>query len=56
MIPKPRSEYTDGDKKLSSMDAKVMNTLYYALIRSEFNRILSCKNVRDIWHVLLLYK
>jgi len=56
MIPKPRSEYTDSDKKLSSMDAKVMNTLYCVLIRSEFNRILSCKNVRDIWHALLLYK
>jgi hypothetical protein len=51
MIPKPRSEYTDGDNKLSSMDAKVMNTLYYVLIKSEFNKI-SCKNTRDIRHAL----
>ena len=48
MIPKPRSEYTDDDKKLFSMDAKTMNTLYCcALSRSEFNRI-SCKNARDM--------
>jgi len=47
MISKPRSEYTDDDKKLFSMDAKIMNTLYCALSRSEFNRI-SCKNARDM--------
>jgi hypothetical protein len=47
MIPKPRSEYTDDDKKLFSIDAKTMNTLYCALSRSEFNRI-SCKNARDM--------
>jgi len=34
------------------MDAKTMNTLYYALSMSEFNRILSCKNFSDIWHAL----
>jgi hypothetical protein len=39
-VPKPRSEYTDDDKKLS-MDAKVMNSLYYALSKSEFNKITS---------------
>jgi hypothetical protein len=47
-ISKPRSEYTNSDKKLFSMDAKAMNTLYYALSRSEFNIISSCKNARDI--------
>jgi len=51
-ISKPRSEYTNSDKKLFSMDAKAMNTLYYALSRSEFNIISSCKNARDIWHAL----
>lgn len=39
-------------KKNFFVDAKAMNTLYYALIRSEFNKITSCKNVRDIWHAL----
>jgi hypothetical protein len=33
-IPKSRSENTDGDKKLSCMDTKTMNTLYCALSRS----------------------
>ena len=47
MIPKPRNEYTDNDKKLFSMDTKTMNTLYCALSRSEFIRI-SYKNARDM--------
>jgi hypothetical protein len=34
------------------MDAKTMNILYCALSMSKFNRILSCKNVSDIWHAL----
>uniref|UniRef100_A0A6N2KQ80 DUF4219 domain-containing protein n=1 Tax=Salix viminalis TaxID=40686 RepID=A0A6N2KQ80_SALVM len=51
-IPKSMIEYTDLDKRLLSMDAKAMNTLYCALNRSEFNRISSCKNARDIWHTL----
>jgi hypothetical protein len=48
VIPKPRSEYIDGDKKLFYMDAKTMNTLCCALSVSEFNRISSCKNARDM--------
>jgi hypothetical protein len=48
MVPQARSQYTDGDKKLLSMDVKAMNTQYYALSRSKFNRITSYKNVRDI--------
>ena len=31
MVLKPRSEYTNGDKKLLSMEAKTMNTLCCAL-------------------------
>ena len=55
MIPTPRSEYTDGDKKFFfSMDDKAMNTLYCALNKNEFNRISSCKKARDIWHTLKL--
>jgi hypothetical protein len=63
MIPKPRSEYTDDDKKLFSMDdkklfsmdAKTMNTLYCALSRSEFNRI-SCKNVKGYGYQFLMFE
>jgi hypothetical protein len=39
----------DGDKKkLLSMNTKALNTLYNALHKSNFNRITSCKNARDI--------
>jgi hypothetical protein len=47
-VPKARSDYTDGKKKMLSIDAKVINTLYYALSRSEFNRITSYMNAGDI--------
>jgi uncharacterized protein YjgD (DUF1641 family) len=39
-------------KKLLSMNTKALNTLYSALSKSNFNRITSCKNARDIWHAL----
>jgi hypothetical protein len=51
-IAKARNEYYNNDKKLLSMNAKAMNTLYCALCKSEFNRITLCKNTRDIWHAL----
>lgn len=56
-ISEAKSEYTVNDKNKKKIknffvDAKARNTLYYALIRSEFNKITSCKNVRDIWHAL----
>ena len=34
------------------MNTKALNTLYSALSKSNFNRITSCKNARDIWHAL----
>ena len=39
-------------KKLISINAKAMNTLYYALSISKFIIITSYKNIRDIWHAL----
>jgi hypothetical protein len=51
-FPKAISDYTDDDKKLLYMDVKVMHTLYCAFSRSEFNRITSCNNAKDIWHAL----
>jgi hypothetical protein len=47
-VPKARSDYTDGEKKMLSIDAKVISTLYYALSRNEFNRITSYMNTGDI--------
>ena len=34
------------------MVVKTINNLYCILSISEFNRISSCKNARDIWHAL----
>jgi hypothetical protein len=49
-ILKSRTEY--GDKKLLSINAKAINTLYCVLNISEFIIITSCKNTRDTWHAL----
>jgi len=38
-------------KKMISIDAKAMNTLYCALNKNEFNRIISYKNAKDILKV-----
>ena len=50
--PKPIQEYNEDDKKLASMNAKAMNILYCALERNKFNRISTCINAHDIWHLL----
>ena len=47
-VPKAKSDYTDGEKKMLSIDAKIISTLYYALSRSKFNRIISYMNTGDI--------
>ena len=45
--PKPVNEYSEEDKKCSSLNAKSMNILYYALERNEFNRISTCLNAHE---------
>jgi hypothetical protein len=47
-ITKTRIEYIDNNKNFLFMNTKAMNTLYYALSISEFNKITSCKNDKDI--------
>ena len=49
---KPIQEYNEDDKKLASMNAKAINILYCALERKKFNRISTCINAHDIWHLL----
>ena len=50
--PKLIYDYNENDKKLASINANAMNFLYYALQRNEFNRISTCINAYDIWHLL----
>ena len=33
-----------------SSNAKVMNALFYALDKNEFNRVSTCQTAYDIWH------
>ena len=50
--PKPINDYSEDDKKLASMNAKAINIFYCALKRNEFNRMFTCTNAHDIWHLL----
>ena len=46
------NEYSEENKKLSSLNAKVVNILYCALERNKFNHIFTCLNAHDIWLLL----
>ncbi|KAL5551274.1 hypothetical protein UlMin_001450 [Ulmus minor] len=52
LVEKLKSEWDDTDKKRISINARAMNTLFCALSMEEFNRIRSCKTVKDIWNTL----
>lgn len=42
----------EQDKKLFTISAKALNTLYYALNADEFKIICSYRNAKEIWHTL----
>lgn len=52
VIPKPRKEWDDKEKKLFTSNGKAMNILYCALDRAEFNRVSGCENAKEIWDKL----
>ena len=52
---KPITNYTswsDNQKKNANLDAKVMNVLFCALTKEEFNRVSTTTFVNRIWHTL----
>src|SRR5947208_11106866 len=48
----PIEEWSTNDKKLVQTNAKVMNALFCALERNEFNRVSNCQTAHEIWHIL----
>src|SRR3954462_9012107 len=44
--------WTVNDKKLMQTNAKVMNALFCALERTEFNRVSNCQTAHEIWNIL----
>ena len=42
----------DDEKKNANLDAKVMNALFCALTKEEFNRVSTATSANQIWHTL----
>ena len=48
-IPKPTSEWSDEEKKKSTLDARAMNSLNCALSKQEYFRVSDCQSAHEIW-------
>ena len=52
MVPKPKQEWNDLDRKNFKLNAKVVFTLQCVMDRNEYNRICQCKLAKEIWKLL----
>ncbi|KAK8944883.1 hypothetical protein KSP39_PZI008049 [Platanthera zijinensis] len=52
VMEKPKDKWDDQDKLRCKNNAKVMNVLFCALDRTEFNRTCACNNAYEIWNLL----
>ena len=48
----PMNHWNDLEKKIFSLNARVMDALFYALDKNKFNRVSTYKMTFDIWHTL----
>ena len=56
-IPKPSREWNELEKKEASLNSKGTNTLFCALDKKEFYRVLGCFSAYKIWKKLeVVYK
>ena len=51
-IPNQRSEWTNDEMKKIQINFKAINTLHCVFNPKEFNLILMCKTVKEIWDKL----
>ncbi|KAL6313657.1 hypothetical protein AAG906_010075 [Vitis piasezkii] len=52
MVPKPKQEWNELDRRNFQLNAKVVFTLQCAMDRNEYNRICQCKSAKEIWRLL----
>ena len=52
MVPKPKQEWNEFDRRKFQLNAKVIFTLQCSMDRNEYNRICQCKSVEEIWRLL----
>ena len=53
VVEKPKSEYTETDKKKVQLNHKAMNTLLCSLTEKEFSRVQLCENAKEVWDSLM---
>ena len=51
-VSKFEKDWNANDKKMAQLNDKAANILYYSLDVHEFNRILTCISVKEIWDKL----
>ncbi|RVW83560.1 hypothetical protein CK203_054232 [Vitis vinifera] len=52
LVPKPKQEWNELDRRNFQLNAKVVFTLQCAMDRNEYNRICQCKSAKEIWRLL----
>ncbi|KAL8536698.1 hypothetical protein ACS0TY_012042 [Phlomoides rotata] len=52
IIPKPKNEWTEEDKRRNNLDNVAKNTIYHTLDKIVFSKIKQCKTAKEIWEKL----
>ena len=52
MVPKPKQEWDERDRRIFQLNAKVIYTLQCVMDRNEYNRICQYKSAKEIWRLL----
>ena len=52
MVPKPKQEWGELDKKKIQLNAKYVYIFHCATNRNEFNHVWQCKLTKEIWRLL----
>ena len=52
MVPKPKQEWDELDRKKVQLNAKIVYILHCAIDRNEFNHVWQCKLDKESWRLL----
>ena len=52
MVPKPKQEWDERDRRNFQLNAKAVYTLQCFMDINEYNRICQCKSAKEIWILL----
>ena len=51
-VPKPKSEWSDAEKRTSNLHAKAKNAIICAVAPKEFKKISKCTTAKEMWEKL----